>query len=616
MTMREEESARDETLVELIEPVLQGAASGQQMRELEARMLASAEDRKLYLHRLNLHSALRRQFAFDAEAESSEQPSPTSGMRPPGVDRGGPGVRLIKWRWAAAAAVAAVVLIAAGYLQRPPAERPIAKVTGLSGSLQWTGAGGRVLDELTVGKELPGGTVEGMTPGSWFALKFVDGSTVTLSGNSMLTFSDDGQKKLHLKKGNVSANVKPQPLGKPMLIRTRSAMLEVLGTQFEVEAGLAATTLNVSKGTVRIRRLSDDNTVVVHAKQWVIAAVGREMSPMPVPELVSQWKSHLDLGPAGAFGEWSPGRDGTVARLRAIPYTTTLGRTIHTAAFGVSRGDSPPVTLQPASRLRVRGRIASAHKVYFGVTVRRPNGEFAGKFQTTRPAVGFQDGQDFEVVLQLREFALDPTLTEMKSKLPEDPFHLVVESVWSHTLYEPAGLEIAEVELLPPAKSGTPQPSTAEAPAPVMDVWTAASRGNLRAVRRYLAAGGDVGATVSAPGVPASGATPLHIAVLCDQGEIAQFLIEKRANLNAKAKDEHGGTPLHWAAALGRVAMARRLIEAGADVNARDNHGYTPLDAINYDRESARKAKLEIAELLRAKGGKSRAEHQEEPASP
>ncbi|HUT57696.1 MAG TPA: hypothetical protein VNA25_07575, partial [Phycisphaerae bacterium] len=152
--MREDESARDETLVELIELVLQGGASGQQMRELEARMLASAEDRKLYLHHLNLHSALRRQFAFDAEAESSEQPSPTSGMRPPGVDRGGPGVRLIKWRWAAAAAVAAVVLIAAGYLQRPPAERPIAKVTGLSGSLQWTGAGGRVLDELTVGKEL------------------------------------------------------------------------------------------------------------------------------------------------------------------------------------------------------------------------------------------------------------------------------------------------------------------------------------------------------------------------------------------------------------------------------------------------------------------------------
>ncbi|KPJ74758.1 MAG: hypothetical protein AMS14_04870, partial [Planctomycetes bacterium DG_20] len=100
-----------------------------------------------------------------------------------------------------------------------------------------------------------------------------------------------------------------------------------------------------------------------------------------------------------------------------------------------------------------------------------------------------------------------------------------------------------------------------------MDIWTAASRGNVRAARRYLAAGGDVDATVDAPGIPVSGATPLHIAVLCDQGDVAQLLIENRANLNAKARDEHGGTPLHWAAALGRIEMARRLIDAGADVN-------------------------------------------------
>ena len=84
--------------------------------------------------------------------------------------------------------------------------------------------------------------------------------------------------------------------------------------------------------------------------------------------------------------------------------------------------------------------------------------------------------------------------------------------------------------------------------------------------------------------------------------QIARF---EAMNLNAKASDEHGGTPLHWAAALGRVEMARRLIEAGADVNARDDNGFTPLDATNYDRESAKKAKLEIAGLLREKGGKT-----------
>lgn len=352
----------------------------------------------------------------------------------------------------AIAALIIVVLTASLYFQRPSAQRPIAKITGLSGSLQWTGDGGRVFHDLSVGTELPGGTVEGMAPGSWFELEFNDGSTVTISGNSTLTFSDRGQKELHLKEGNVSGNVKPQPAGKPMLIYTRSAMLEVLGTQFEVEAGLAATMLNVSVGKVRVKRLCDGSTVDVPAKHRVIAAADREMSPVPVPDSVSRWKSQLHLGPDGAQGKWSPKTDEEDARLRAIPYTTHQGQTIYTAGFGVSRGDRPPVILRPASRLRVRGRIASTHKVYFGVTVRHPNGEFAGRFQTTRPGVEFQSGRDFELALQFRDFQLDPSLTAMKNKLPSIPFGLVVESFWCHTLGEQAGLELAEVELIPPIK--------------------------------------------------------------------------------------------------------------------------------------------------------------------
>ncbi len=364
---------------------------------------------------------------------------------------GGPRTRLTRWPWAVAAA-AVVALIANVYLLRPNAELEIAKITGLSGSLQWTGDGGRVFHDLRVGTELPGGTVEGMAPGSWFELEFNDGSTVTISGNSMLTFSDHGQKKLHLKEGNMSGNVKPQPAGKPMLIYTRSAMLEVLGTQFEVEAELAVTMLNVSEGSVRVKRLSDGSMVDVPARHRVIAAADREMLPLPVPDSVYRWKSQLHLGPVGAQGKWSPGSDTQDAKLGAIPYTTPQGKTIYTAAFGVSHGDKPPVILQPASRVRVRGRIASTHKVYFGVTLRHAGGEFAGRFQTIRPAVEFQNAQDFEVILQLLDFRLDPSLIKMKDKLPSAPFGLVVESFWCHTLDKQAGLEVTEVELIPPAE--------------------------------------------------------------------------------------------------------------------------------------------------------------------
>ena len=512
--------------------------------------------------------------------------------------------RLARWPWAVTAA-AFVALIANVYLLRTNAEPEIAKITGLSGSLQWTGDGGRVFHDLRVGTELPGGTIEGMVPGSWFELQFNDGSTVTISGNSTLTFSDHGQKKLYLKEGSVSGNVKPQPAGKPMLIYTRSAILEVLGTQFEVEAGLAVTMLNVSEGKVRVKRLSDGNTVEVEAKHRVIVAADRVMSPVRVPDSVNRWISQLHLGPDGTQGKWSPKTDAEGAKLRAIPYTTPQGTTIYTAAFVVLRGDKPPVILRPDSNLRVRGHIASTNKVYFGITVRHPEGEFAGRFQTIRPAVEFQSGQDFEVLLQLRDFRLDPSLIAMKNKLPSAPFDLAVESFWCHTMDQQAGLEIAEVELLPSTTSVIPQPTTKPPQPPVMDIWAAVSQGNLEAVKRHLAAGADINGTFIAPGIPVSGATPLHLAVLSDQRQIAQVLIEKRANINAKAEDEHGGTPLHWAAVLGRIKMAGRLIDAGADVNIKDNNGYTPLDWTHYERMSESKARLKIAELLREKGGKN-----------
>ena len=596
--MDDQNSPESTTLIELIELALNGTASAEQQQELEARLLANAEDRRAYLHHLNLHSALKRRFSFDVEGEipteiGDGQPSTTASRRAKS--------RFVVWSLATVAAAAALVAVAV-YLRPPDAEQPIAKITGLSGSLEWTGDGGRVLGDLSVGTELPGGTIEGMTPSSWFELEFLDGSTVTISGTSTLTFSDYGQKKLHLKAGKVSASVKLQPVNKPMLVYTRSAMLEVVGTQFEVQAELAATTLSVNRGTVRITRLSDDKKVDVHASQRVVAGAGRDMSPAAVPDSLSQWKSQLHLGPVRGFGEWSPGYDGRGAALRAVPYTLQKGITIYVASIDVSLGDNPPVVLRPDSHFRVRGRIASPHEVYFGITVRRPNGEFAGRFQTTRAASALQADEVFEMVLPLRDFRLDPSLADAKHRLPTVPFNLVVESIWCHTLYEPAGLEIAEVELLPSETSAGSEALGGTA-SPGMDIWTAASQGNLGVIRGCLAAGGDIDATLSAPGTLASGATLLHLAVLADQRGVVEFLSENGADLRARAKDEHGGTPLHWAAALGRMEMVKLLVDSGADVNAPDDHGYTPLDATSYAPEHEREAKVKIADYLRGAGG-------------
>jgi ferric-dicitrate binding protein FerR (iron transport regulator) len=192
----------------------------------------------------------------------------------------------------AIAAGIVVALTATLYYQHVNTDRNIARITGLSGTLTWIGNGGQIVqgsgspqaqtrwsNVLSEGAELPGGTIEGTAPDSWFELEFHDGSTGMISGDSILTFSDQGQKVLRLKQGRFFASVVPQPAGKPMLIHTPSAVLKVIGTQFDVEAGPASTMLHVREGKVQIRRVSDGKTVDVPANHRVVAAADSDMLP-------------------------------------------------------------------------------------------------------------------------------------------------------------------------------------------------------------------------------------------------------------------------------------------------------------------------------------------------
>ena len=76
-----------------------------------------------------------------------------------------------------------------------------------------------------------------------------------------------------------------------------------------------------------------------------------------------------------------------------------------------------------------------------------------------------------------------------------------------------------------------------------------------------------------------------------DAGDLAKVkaFIQEGIDVNTKA---HGSTPLHCAARYGHKEVAELLIAKGADVNAKDTRGRTPIDlAINQGRK-------EIAKLL------------------
>ena len=138
--------------------------------------------------------------------------------------------------------------------------------------------------------------------------------------------------------------------------------------------------------------------------------------------------------------------------------------------------------------------------------------------------------------------------------------------------------------------------------APTIDIWKASAEGHLDVVKQHVAAGANIDTPFVVPEIPGSGGSPLHLAAIFNQPEIAAYLIKEGANLENRAQDEHGGTPLHWAAFAGNVEVIKMLLNAGAKINATDKDGATAIDAAVISQ------KIEAGGLLKQNGGNSGSE--------
>ncbi len=344
----------------------------------------------------------------------------------------------------------------------PVADRNVATVTGISGEIIWTGNGGAVFQDLKQGTKLTGGTIEGTSPTSWVELEFHDGSRVTVAGDSRLTFSDFGQKLLYLKEGNVSSSVEPQSPDAPMLVYTRNAMLEVLGTEFNVESDVDAISLNVTEGKVRFRRLSDGETVEVPANQRVRSSDGISLVPQPIPARASQWRSNLNQ-PYCTHGKWLPRTETLPPRLELVHYRhkTPVGQSfmIKNAGMAVLGKDGERVGLSPVSKIRIRGYAKQNQKAVFGVVTRNSNGDFAGYYsssvpntfwmnlQTENGGVDADKLQPFEVVVDVADLVLGADLQKANQSFAALPAGLVVDWVYCSSPSDESDLEIAEFEI-------------------------------------------------------------------------------------------------------------------------------------------------------------------------
>ena len=100
-----------------------------------------------------------------------------------------------------------------------------------------------------------------------------------------------------------------------------------------------------------------------------------------------------------------------------------------------------------------------------------------------------------------------------------------------------------------------------------VNVWTAASDGDLDTVRRCIEGGAHQPHTPDEQGY-----TCLHAAASYGHHELLQYLIA-RPGVNLNCGDEDGDTPLH---VVEDVESCRMLLAAGADPSKRNGDGLSP----------------------------------------
>jgi ankyrin repeat protein len=114
--------------------------------------------------------------------------------------------------------------------------------------------------------------------------------------------------------------------------------------------------------------------------------------------------------------------------------------------------------------------------------------------------------------------------------------------------------------------------------------------GDEKSVRRAL----KLGANINIVFADKDNSTPLHEAVIVGNLAMVKFLLENKANPNAK--DANGNTPAHKAAKIFKLDILEVLVKAGADLKIKNNNGETAAEKFlmlsleSGDEKSVRRA--------------------------
>ena len=157
----------------------------------------------------------------------------------------------------------------------PPLEVPLASRATISGVEGMVLLNGNPVQSDTIVHEKD--LIESLGSESSSVVHFHDGTTISLAGNSSVRLSSFiDQKLIDVQQGKVAVEAAKQPPKHPMLLRTATASLTVLGTAFALTSEEEETAIHVTKGIVdfRSKKNSRKDVRVVAGKSAIASRQG------------------------------------------------------------------------------------------------------------------------------------------------------------------------------------------------------------------------------------------------------------------------------------------------------------------------------------------------------
>jgi len=350
----------------------------------------------------------------------------------------------VSW-FALAASVTALAASAWLFLAGRPGT--VLTLVDSTGTVTWSDG-----SPLLPNKGLPAGSITTVGETSTAQFRFNDGTLITLHGETELTFSEEDQKMLALSRGSLSAEVKPQPAGRPMLVRTPSAVAEVVGTAFDLTARPEDTVLKVNEGLVKLKRLADGREVDVSANRSAVASLdaGTTLDAASTPEPLTDWS--FDFTTTIPPRDWrGVSRDGV---MHASPYVakkqddgsviTHYGVSIRTALLE----DPLRLLATESSVIRYRLRQEETGSLQFMLLTNRTEGGFGGNFECKIGAEELRPDADgwCEIAVPVSRFEPIDARPHLRKRYPSAAGNLITSAIVS-SFREDRKLEVVRFEL-------------------------------------------------------------------------------------------------------------------------------------------------------------------------